>query len=187
MQSLDAELMLTGHGQPVVGKEAVFQCLGDYSAAIRFVVEKSVEGMNQGMTPDELVEFVVLPEPLLSRPYLQEFYGTVQWAVRAFFAGKIGWFDGNPTHLFPLSEQKQSARLLALMGKEKIISELATAMEQQDYQWALHLTDWLLQSSDTIEIKRTRIDALRQIADVQMNAPARNYYLTCAFELQNSL
>ncbi|WP_191601337.1 alkyl/aryl-sulfatase [Marinomonas algicola] len=187
IQSMGAELMLTGHGQPVAGKEAISQCLGDYSAAIRFIIEKSVEGMNKGMTPDELVAFVTLPEPLRSRPYLAEFYGTVEWSVRAFFAGKIGWFDGNPTHLFPFTPQEYSNRFIALVGDEKLCTELETAMTKGDYQWALHLTDWLLQHSDSIKVKQTRIKALRQIADLQMNAPARNYYLTCALELQNSL
>ena len=187
MQSLRAHLMLTGHGQPVVGEKQVAQCLGDYRDAIRFIVKQSVIGMNRGMTPDELVAFVTLPEPLKSRPYLQEFYGTVQWSVRAFYSGKMGWFDGNPTHLFPLSEKQQSERLLELMGAVNVLAELDRAMQEEEYQWALHLTDWLLHNQDAVAVKAIRIQALRKIADQQMNAPARNYYLTCAYELKQSI
>ncbi|MEL0613030.1 alkyl/aryl-sulfatase [Marinomonas arenicola] len=187
MQSLRAHLMLTGHGQPVVGETQVAQCLGDYRDAIRFIVKQSIVGMNKGMTPDELVAFVRLPEPLKSRPYLQEFYGTVEWSVRAFYSGKMGWFDGNPTHLFPLSEKQQSERLLALMGSARVLTELDAAMLAEDYQWALHLTDWLLHNQDSVTVKNIRIQALRKMADQQMNAPARNYYLTCALELQQAV
>ena len=40
-----------------------------------------------------------LPEGLADKPYLKEFYGHVGYASRAYFAGTLGWFDGNATNL----------------------------------------------------------------------------------------
>ncbi|MEH6579675.1 MAG: alkyl/aryl-sulfatase [Amphritea sp.] len=187
MLHFDARLMLTGHGQPVSGADQIRQRLTDYRDAIQYIVEKSVEGMNKGLMPDQLVEYVRLPEHLSSKPYLQEFYGTVEWSVRAFFAGKIGWFDGNPSHLFPFSEQLQAERFAALIGEEKLLQTLHQAMEDEDYQWALHLSDSLSHIGRAEEILPVRIEALKMIADQQMNATARNYYLTCALELKQQL
>lgn len=187
MASLNAEVMLLGHGQPVIGASEIKQRLTDYREAILHIVETSAEGMNAGLTPDELADYVKLPQVLASKPYLQEFYGTVIWSVRAFYAGKLGWFDGNPTNLFPLSEEEQARRICELAGDKKLYEDLTIAMENQDYQWALHLTDWLKHSIFSMQAIEVRVEALRAIADQQVNATARNYYLTSALELESTL
>jgi len=52
------EYLVPGHTRPVLGETKVRQVLTDYRDAIRFVFEKTIEGMNKGLTPDELVEYV---------------------------------------------------------------------------------------------------------------------------------
>ena len=91
-----AEFLVPGHTRPIIGKAAVAEALTDYRDAIRFVFDKTIEGMNQGLTPDELVAYVKLPARLAEKDYLREYYGNVEWAVRAIFEGYLGWFDGNP-------------------------------------------------------------------------------------------
>ena len=48
--------------------------------------------------------------------WLEEFYGTVAWSVRAIYADYAGWFDGNPTKLFPLPEKDRAIRVVELAG-----------------------------------------------------------------------
>jgi hypothetical protein len=36
--------------------------------------------------------------------------------VRGVYADRVGWFDGNATNLFPLSEKDRAAKLVGLMG-----------------------------------------------------------------------
>ncbi len=52
-----------------------------------------------------------LPDDLAAKPHLQEFYGTIPWSVRSIFAGMLGWFDGNPTNLFPLAPPERAQRI----------------------------------------------------------------------------
>ena len=40
------------------------------------------------------MEKVILPKHLEKHPFLQEFYGTVEWSVRAIFEHYMGWFSG---------------------------------------------------------------------------------------------
>ena len=87
MRNENAEYLLPGHTRPVIGKEKVQETLSNYHDAIKFVFDKTIEGMNKGMTPDQLVEYVKLPEHLASQPYLIEYYGRVDWAVRSIFNG----------------------------------------------------------------------------------------------------
>ena len=51
-----AEVVVPGHTRPIFGAKSVHQALSDYRDAIRFVHDKTIEGMNQGLTPDELVD-----------------------------------------------------------------------------------------------------------------------------------
>jgi hypothetical protein len=72
--------------------------------------------MKEGERPDELVQHVKLPPPLAENPYLQEFYGGIEWTVRGIYADRSGWFDGNATNLFPLPEKERAAKLVGLIG-----------------------------------------------------------------------
>ena len=54
----------------------------------------------QGLYPDDIVEKVILPKHLEKHPFLQEFYGTVEWAVRAIFEHYMGWFSGKYSFSF---------------------------------------------------------------------------------------
>ena len=88
-----AAVLAPAHTRPIFGARSVHQALSDYRDAIRFVHDKTVKGMNKGLTPDELVAYVKMPEHLAERPYLGEFYGSVAWAVRSTYSGYLGWFD----------------------------------------------------------------------------------------------
>ena len=184
-----AEYMVPGHTRPVVGAENVRQILSDYRDAIRFVLDKTIEGMNKGLTPDELVDYVKLPERLASKPYLQEHYGTVAWSVRAVYAGLVGWFDGNPTHLFPLSPAERARRMAELAGgQEALLKRAKAALSAKDYQWACELFDEVIAlDPKSSEAKLLKADALRALAGMQTSANGRNYYFAGAKELQEEV
>lgn len=60
-----------------------------YRDGIQFVFGQTMAGISKGMTPDELVQQVQLPTHLAQHPYLQEWYGTVAWAVRGIYAQQV--------------------------------------------------------------------------------------------------
>ncbi|MEM6988106.1 MAG: alkyl/aryl-sulfatase, partial [Pseudomonadota bacterium] len=59
-----AEHMVPGHTRPLQGAETIRSHLLDYSAAIRSVVTQTVDAMNRGETPLEIIEHVALPAEL---------------------------------------------------------------------------------------------------------------------------
>ena len=187
MLGLGAEVMCLGHSRPVVGADAIAESLAGYRDAIRFIVSKTVEGMNAGLTPDELVETVELPPELASKPFLIEYYGMVAFAVRAYFAGVAGWFDGNPTTLQPLPPMAQAQKFAALAGGEdKLFEQLKAATD--DPQWTMQLADLVIRlGTHARAAQQLKIDALVTLADQTVNAPVRNYYLTYAKEMRGAL
>ena len=138
------------------------------------------------MGPEELAATVRLPPELAEKPHLREFYGCAAWAARGCFSGEVGWFDGNPTNLFPLHPAERAALLAESMGgAEKIFGLAETALFENRPQWAAELCDILLRLE--FRPKKTRqvkAKALAALAEAQINACARNYYFSEAKKLR---
>ncbi|WP_181903050.1 hypothetical protein [Marinomonas pollencensis] len=48
---------------------------------LQYVSNKIREGIDKGLTPDLLVEYVKLPEKHVDKDYLRNYWGNIQWAV----------------------------------------------------------------------------------------------------------
>ncbi len=184
--SYDAEMMAQGHTRPIVGRDAVREAVTAMRDAVKYTFDKTIEGMNKGMTPDELVEYAALPEPLASHPNLVEFYGRQEWAIRNIFNGYLGWFDGNATSLCPLPPREEAEKFAALVGGVDKLAEAArAALQNGDYQWCAELADRvILLQPQSREFKLLKADALNGLADNIVTATGRNYYNTSANELR---
>ena len=185
--SFKPEVLAPGHTKAIFGFQNITAVLGDYRDAIRHVVNETRNGMDAGLTIDDLAHSVKLPENLANKPHLREYYGRVDFAVRAYFVGTMGWFDGNPTSLSPLSPRDEAERFIKLAGgPDKVKNEVNKARSKGDYQWALQLIDRLICSTeDTNDLNKLKAKILRQHAVSQINCPTRHYYIQCAKELEN--
>lgn len=184
MTSFPVEHLAPGHTRPISGPTAL-SALADYRDAIRFVIAKTAEGMNLGLTPDELVSYVKLPNHLAEKYYLQEFLGTVAWSVRGYFNGTLGWFDGNPTNLFPTPPKERAGRIAEMAGGEDaLLEQLEKAFANKDHQWCLELADLVITlETHKQKARQIKAQAMIALADQQTSAIARNYYLAYAKEL----
>ncbi len=189
MRAEEPVYLLPGHTRPVIGKENVKTTLSNYSEAIKFVFDKTIDGMNKGMTPDQLVEYVKLPEHLASLPYLVEYYGRVDWAVRSVFEGYLGWFDGNPVNLNKLAPKTEAEKMALLAGGvDKLQANAFKAFKDGDFQWAAQLSDYLLAlNKKNSEIVKLKADALMEIAKTMVTATGRNYMNSYAIQLRNTI
>ena len=189
MSTYPVEYLVPGHTRPVSGKTLVHSNLKNYSTAILSVYQQTIDAMNKGYTLQQTVDSVRLADSLIEQPNLQEFYGSVPWGVRSIFLHYVGWFDGNPTNLYPLSSSQEAKHMVELAGgEEKMFHKLSQALEKSDYQWGLELADYLLKTDyEKVKVTNVKIALLRALAAEQINAPARNYYLSYSYELEKSL
>jgi uncharacterized sulfatase len=177
-----AEALAPGHTAPVMGAERVRDVLSDYRDAIRHIILATVEGLNAGRSVEELAHTIALPKALASKPHLQEVHGRVDWAVRAYAQGTLGWFDGNPTNLSPLAPKDEAERMIALAGGPRAV--MIAAEEADDPQWAMQLCDRLILAGYNVpEARALKYACLRVLGEGEANAIARNYYLSCALEI----
>ena len=180
--------LVGGHTRPIIGEAETTETLTNYRDAIKYVFDKTIEGMNKGMVPDELVEYAKLPDKYRELDYLRPYYGHPDWAVRSIFSYYLGWFDGNPTNLFPLAPKAEAEKMAELSGGRKGLERaFASAVEAHDYQWALQLADHLLAlSPNDTGLALAKADVLDAMAEQRLNATARNYYRTVAMELRQA-
>ena len=184
----DADVLATGHTRALIGADQIREALSDYRDAIRHVINETRIGMDAGMTIDDLASSVKLPGQLAEKPYLREFYGRVDWSVRAYFVGTMGWFDGNPTTLGLLAPRHEAERFINLVGgPDAVISAAEKARSSDDYQWALQLVDRLIFSGQESErATKLKAEILKEYAEEQINCTARNYYLMYSKELETN-
>ena len=189
MIALGPEFVAPSHTRPVLGGAAARSALTAYHDGIKSILEQTIQRMRQGERPDELVQHVKLPPALAENPYLQEYYGGVEWTVRGIYADRVGWFDGNATNLFPLPEKDHAAKLVTLIGgADRVLAHAREALAAHDFKWAAELADCVLvNDSANTGAKRMKAQALIELGERQINAIARNYYLSSAMYLLRDL
>ncbi len=189
MIALEPEFIAPGHTRPLKGKEFIRETLTAYRDAIQYVHDQTIRGINKGLTPDELVEFVKLPEHLGTHPFLLEHYGTVEWSVRSIYAGYLGWFNGDAADLSRPPPAERSKAITDLAGGPVPALEAAKeALENGQHKWAAELAGHVLRASPTlVEAAQVKASALRALGYASTSPNGRNYYLTQARELEGDL
>ena len=185
MKTFDAEFLFPSHTKPIIGKEEIKEILTIYRDAIQYIHDQTIRLMNEGLYPDQIAELIKLPEHIAKSPYLYEFYRTVRWSVKSIFNGYLGWFNGNPSELDPLSRKERAIRISKLAGGDQMLLEqLYSAVKKEDMQWALELSDHLITLDYFVdEVKDLRKKALIYEGSRSSNPNKRNYFLTSALEL----
>ena len=188
LMGFEPDVLAPGHTKALFGAKTIKEVLTDYRDAIRHVVDETRNGMDAGLTIDELAHSVKLPPNLAEKPYLREYYGRVDFSVRAYFVGTMGWFDGNPTSLEPLAPREEALRFIEIAGGSDAIKDaIATSREKGDLQWALQLVDRLIHADQDGEaVRALKAEILRDRAVDQINCPTRHYYIQCAKELEQA-
>ena len=184
MRSFNPEYLFPSHTKPLSGED-VMNSLTIYRDAIQYVHDQTIRLMNEGYYPDEIVELIELPDELSSSSFLREFYGTIRWSVKSIYSGYLGWFNGNPADLDPLSRKEKAIRISNLAGgDENLFNELKRAVKDEDMQWALQLSEHLINLEYKIsETNKLKSKALFYEGIRSSNPNKRNYFLTVAMEL----
>ena len=186
---LNAEHLVPSHSRPISGKENVSKALTDYRDGIQFVHDQTIRYINKGLTPNEIVQKVKLPNHLAESPYLQPFYGSISSYIRSIFSGYIGWFSGNISDLHPLSATERAQKFVNIARKQtKISDEAESALTNGEYQWALELADILLAlDPDSTNAKNIKANAAEKLSQYQLASNDYYFYRTVAGELRNEI
>ncbi|MBS0445124.1 MAG: SCP2 sterol-binding domain-containing protein [Proteobacteria bacterium] len=186
---LAPEHLVGVHGVPLHGREAIRQAVTEYRDTIQFTYDQTVRGINAGLSPDELVDFVRLPEALARGRLTGQFYGELPFHVRQIYAGLVGWFGKDTTELHRPSPAEQATRTIALAGgPARVADAVRDALDRREYAWAAQMAGWLLDGGfDDESNRRLKARALRSMGQATTAANTRSWYLTQARELEGKV
>jgi glyoxylase-like metal-dependent hydrolase (beta-lactamase superfamily II) len=122
------DVLLPGHGVPVVGRSRVIQALTDTAELLESLVNQTLALMNGGARLDEVIHTVTPPARLMERPYLRPVYDEPEFVVRTVWRLYGGWWDGNPATLKPAPERELALELAALAGGAGALADRALAL-----------------------------------------------------------
>ena len=182
MEALGAELMLPGHGLPVMGAERVRAALGDTAALLESLCEQTLELMNRGAALDEVLQAVEAPAELLAKPYLRPVYDEPEFIVRNIWRLYGGWYDGDPSHLKPAPAASLAAELAALAGGASRLAGRARELaDEGDLRLAGHLAELAVQADPSSEDARAaRAEVNRRRAEAESSTMARGIFAWAA-------
>lgn len=181
----DAELLLPGHGMPIVGRERIRQALGETAAWLESLHDQTLALMNQGATLDEIIHSVSPPAELVDRPYLRPVYDEPEFVVRNVWRLYGGWYDGVPSHLKPAPEREQAAVIAELAGGAGRVAQRAlAALAAGDLRLACHLADWAwFAAPDDPQVRDVRRQVYRTRADKERSTMSIGIYSAVAREM----
>jgi alkyl sulfatase BDS1-like metallo-beta-lactamase superfamily hydrolase len=148
MEALEPEVLLPGHGLPIVGRDRVHQALSEGAELLETLVEQTLGLMNDGARLDDVVNTVRAPEHLLARPYLRPIYDEPEFVVRNIWRLYGGWYDGDPSHLKPAPAAALATELATLAGGAGRLADRAREVAAAgDLRLAGHLAELAAQAA----------------------------------------
>ncbi len=181
------DLVFSSHHWPVWGTDRVVEYLSVQRDLYAYLNDQTLRLLNQGYVGSEIAEMLQLPPAITKSWSTHGYYGSVSHNVKAIYQRYMGWFDGNPAHLWehpPVESAKRHVE--AMGGANAVLQKAQKAYDAGDYRWATQLANYVVFAeprNDTA--KRLQAGIFEQLAYGAENATWRNFYLSGAAELRN--
>jgi alkyl sulfatase BDS1-like metallo-beta-lactamase superfamily hydrolase len=185
----DSDVLFAGHHWPRWGQERIVEYLRKQRDLYGYLHDQTLRLINAGRTGPEIAEELELPPELTSEWHCRGYYGSVSHNVRAVYQRYMGWFDGNPAHLWEHPPVERARRYVELIGgAERVLEQARRCFEQGDYRWVAEVVNHVVFAEPgNEEARRLQADALEQLGYGAENATWRNFYLVGAAELRRGV
>jgi glyoxylase-like metal-dependent hydrolase (beta-lactamase superfamily II) len=147
LRALNAEMIITGHGEPILGADNIRADIDKMHGAVSWVRDYTLDGMNADKTVHQLMRDVALPADLT----IGEFHGKVSWAVKTIWEEYSGWlhYEDGTTALYSVPRSSVNADLVELAGIAPLVARARQYVESRQPLAAIHLLDIVLSVDPT--------------------------------------
>jgi linear primary-alkylsulfatase len=185
----DSDVLFAGHHWPRWGNERIVYYLRKQRDLYAYLHDQTLRLINQGLTGREIAEQLELPPELACEWHCRGYYGSVNHNVKAVYQRYMGWFDGNPAHLWEHTPAESARRYVQFMGgAERVLEQARRSFEEGDYRWVVEVVNHLVFAEPENQAARNlQADALEQLGYGSENATWRNFYLAGAEELRDGV
>jgi alkyl sulfatase BDS1-like metallo-beta-lactamase superfamily hydrolase len=112
-----------------------------------YIQNEVVRLLNEGKWIEEILDSIKIPAEFTDNPWLTGSYGHPVFVIHDVYRRYTGWYDGNPSELFPLKSSDVAAEIIALTKPEAIMDRVKELEHTGDLQLALHLNDFVMKGS----------------------------------------
>lgn len=184
-----SDVLFSGHHWPCWGRERIVEYLEEQRDLYTYLHDQTLRLLNKGHTGAEIAELIELPPALAGKWHCREFYGSVSHNTKAIYQRYMGWFDGNPAHLWEHPPVEQARRYVEFMGgAEAVLEKARRSFEEGDYRWVAEVVNRVVFAEpENREARRLQAEALEHLAYGAENATWRNFFLMGARELRDGI
>ncbi|MEE9912440.1 MAG: MBL fold metallo-hydrolase [Deltaproteobacteria bacterium] len=184
-----ADALFASHNWPRFGNETILRYLILQRDLYKYIHDQTVRLMNQGYTMTECAEMIRLPQSLAGQWYNRDFYGTVNFNVKAVYQRYLGWFDANPAHLHPLPPEEAGRKYVDFMGGSKaVLARAKESFTKGEYRWVAEVVNHVVFAEpDNRDARELQADALEQLGYQSESPIWRNFYLAGAQDLRKGV
>ena len=185
----DADVMLASHSWPRFGNVRVQEVLRAQRDSYANLNNQALHYANQGVTINEIQNVYQVPKSLQQQWAARSYHGDVQNNSRAVINRFLGFYDGNPVNLIPLSPRDSAPLYVEMMGgSDKILAKGGQLISEGNYLLATEILNKLVFAQPQNQpARRMLADAYEQLGYQAESSSVRNSFLQGAYELRNGL
>ncbi|MGW3416172.1 alkyl/aryl-sulfatase [Streptomyces sp. NPDC000888] len=180
------DVAFASHHWPTWGRDNVIRFLAEQRDLYAYMHDQTLRMLNNGLTGTEIAEEMRLPPALEQSWHARGYYGSLSHNVKAVYQRYMGWYDGNPAHLWEHPPVELARRYVDLAGgAEWALAKARAYVDEGDLRFAATLLNHVVFAEpENTEAKETLAGVYDRLGQGSENGPWRNFYLTAAMELR---
>ena len=181
-----SDVVFASHHWPTWGREELVEFLSTQRDLYAYLHDQTLRGINQGLVGKEIAEQMVLPPALETAWSARGYYGSVSHNVKAVYQRYMGWFDGNPAHLWEHPPVEEARRYVEFMGgADATVDKARESFAAGDLRWVVTVLNHVLFADPGhAGARELQAQAYTQLGYGSENGTWRNFYLSGAAELR---
>jgi alkyl sulfatase BDS1-like metallo-beta-lactamase superfamily hydrolase len=183
------DVAFASHHWPIWGRDEISRFLAEQRDLYGYLHDQTLRLLNKGLTGAEIAEVMEVPPALDAVWHTHGYYGSVSHNVKAIYQRYLGWYDGNPAHLWqhpPEAAAQRYARLAG--GVDQLAARAREFLDEGDLRFAAELASHaVFADPGSAEARDVLAAALTRLAYGSENATWRNCFLKGATELRNGI
>jgi alkyl sulfatase BDS1-like metallo-beta-lactamase superfamily hydrolase len=183
----ELELVFASHHWPTWGRTRALEFLALQRDLYAYLHDQTLRLLNKGLTGAEIAEVMVLPPALENAWHARGYYGSVSHNVKAIYQRYMGWYDGNPAHLWPHPPEAAGRRYVDFMGgADAVVAKARISFEAGDFRWVAEVLNHVVFAQpDHAAARALLADTYEQLGYGSENGTWRCAYLSGAHELRH--
>jgi len=185
----EAEVMFASHSWPRWGNERIQEVMRAQRDTYAHLNNGVLHLANQGVTINEMHNVYKVPNSLQQQWSARSYHGSVEHNSRAVVNRYLGYWDGNPTTLIPLSPDESAPLYVEMMGgAAPILAKGKELYDQGKYRHAQEILNKLVYAEpQNQQAKDLLADVFEQIGYQQESPSVRNSFIAAAYELRSGI